>query len=336
MQILSVNKRNIPLRVLGTLILVVTAATFVASWDLSYAKTAKQRPMSQETFNSPEAAVEALVNAVKTHDEKELMAVLGPAAKPLVSSGDPVADQQARARFLQRHEEKHRLVNGSDRKVILEIGKESWPLPIPIVMRHGAWLFDTEAGKDEILNRRIGRNELSAIQVCLAYVDAQREYADIMGVTEGRRKYAQKFLSEPGKKDGLYWKTEEGEKQSPLGPLVANAQKEGYRKREDNQPTPYHGYIYKLLKAQGRHAARGAYDYVVNADMIGGFALVARPAIHGASGIMTFMVSDDGVVYEKNWGKNTEAVVQKMNRFDPDKTWRKVDAKYLNPPGKGD
>jgi hypothetical protein len=336
MQMLSGNKRNVSLNVLGTFILVVTAVTFAALGELSHAKTAGQRSMSQETFKSPEAAVEALVNAVKTNDEKELKAILGPAGTHLVSSGDPVADQQGRARFLQRYEEKNRLVNGSERKVILELGKESWPLPIPIVMKDGTWLFDTKAGRDEILNRRIGRNELNAIQVCLAYVDAQREYADIMRVTEGRRKYAQKFLSEPGKKDGLYWKTEESEQQSPLGPLVAAARKEGYRKNEGNQPTPYHGYIYKILKAQGRHAPRGGCDYVVGGNMIAGFALVARPANYGASGMMTFIVSDDGVVYEKNLGKNTEAVVQKLNRFDPDKTWRKVDAKSLRPPGKGD
>jgi len=337
MQILSDNKRDIPLWVLGARALIMAAVIFAAWGDLSYAEAAKQRPVTQETFKSPEAAVEMLVSAAKANDEKRLMAILGPEGKHLVSSGDPIADQQKRARFVQRYEEKNRLVNGSDRKIILEIGTELWPLPIPIVMKHGIWLFDTKAGKEEILNRRIGLNELNAIQVCLAYVDAQREYAEAMRISEGRRKYAQKFLSDQGKRDGLYWKTNEGEQQSPLGALVAlvaAAQTEGYRKGEVNQPTPYHGYIYKILKAQGRHAPMGGYDYVVNGNMIAGFALVTHPAIYGSSGGMTFIVSDDGVVYEKNLGKHTEDIVQKMNRFDPDKTWRKVDAKYLTP-GKG-
>jgi hypothetical protein len=190
-------------------------------------------------------------------------------------------------------------------------------------------LFDTKAGKEEILNRRIGRNELSAIQVCLAYVDAQREYADIIREIDGRRKYAQKFISDPGMKDGLYWKTSEGERQSPLGFLVASARLEGYRKQEGNRATPYHGYFYRILKAQGRDARGGDYDYVVGEAMIGGFALVACPAIYGVSGIMTFIVNQDGIVFQKNLGKHTESIAQNMKRFDPDRTWRQVDTKDL-------
>lgn len=335
MQILLVNKQGIPIWHFGARILVLAVVlTLGAGLNLLHATTSKHRPAPQKTFKSPEAAVEALVDAAKANDEKRLTAILGPGARELVSSGDPVSDRQGRERFVQRYYEKNRLVNGRDRRVVLEIGNEFWPLPIPIVLKHGAWVFDAKAGREEILDRRIGRNELDAIQVCLAYVDAQREYAEIMRLSEGRRKYARKFLSDPGKRDGLFWQTNKGEQPSPLGPLVAAAQEEGYGKEDGNQPAPYHGYIYKILKAQGSHAPMGEYDYVVNGNMIGGFALVARPALYGASGIMTFIVSDDAVIYEKNLGKKTEAIVQKMNRYDPDGTWRKVDTKYMSLPNK--
>ena len=189
-----------------------------------------------------------------------------------------------------------------------------------------AWFFDTIAGKEEILNRRIGRNELNAIQVCLAYVDAQREY--VLKDRDGDRllEYAQKFISNQGKKNGLYWEIKEGEKQSPLGPLVAKAAKEGYTgKKPVGKRTPYHGYYYKILKAQGKNAPGGEYDYIVKDKMIGGFALVAYPAEYGNSGVMTFMVNHDGVVYEKDLGKDTEKIAAAMKKFDPDKTWKKAE-----------
>ena len=205
-----------------------------------------------------------------------------------------------------------------------------------MVKQGESWRFDTRQGAQEIIDRRIGKNELSAIQVSLAYVDAQREYAARDQDGDGLLEYAQKFVSEPGKKDGLYWESREGEEPSPLGPFAAQARKEGYaRKKAGDQPSPYHGYFYKILKAQGKNAPGGAYSYVVRGKMIGGFALVAYPASYGSSGIMTFIVNHDGVVYEKDLGKNTEASAQAMTSFDPDQTWRKSEGKYLEPPAPG-
>jgi hypothetical protein len=206
------------------------------------------------------------------------------------------------------------------------VGSEDWPFPIPLVKKDEYWFFDTMAGKEEILNRRIGRNELNAIQVCLAYVDAQREY--VLKDRDGNKllEYAQKFISSKGKKNGLYWEVKEGEKLSPLGPLVAKAAKEGYIGRKPvGKHTPYHGYYYKILKAQGKNAPGGEYDYIVKEKMIGGFASVAYPAEYGNSGVMTFIVNHDGVVYEKDLGKETEKIATAMKKFDPDKTWKKAE-----------
>jgi hypothetical protein len=329
--------KNIACRPLGRLgaIVFIAATLIVAGWCNSVlAKTAKQTTVRQRTFASPEEAVGALIATMKADDLKQLMAILGPDGKDLVYSGDPVADHEGRERFLKFYEEKNKLVKQGDAKAMLEVSNEAWPLPIPIVMKRGVWLFDTREGRQEILNRRVGRNERNSIQVCLAYVDAQREYADIIREIDGRRKYAQKFDSEPGMKDGLYWETKPGEPPSPLGPQVADARKEGYGRNPSSKPAPYHGYFYRILTAQGRNAPGGDYDYVVDGNMIGGFALVAHPATYGTSGVMTFIVNQDGVVYEKNLGKHTETIVQKMKSFDPDKTWRKVDDKYLAPPAK--
>ncbi|MGO9374160.1 MAG: DUF2950 domain-containing protein [Syntrophobacteraceae bacterium] len=285
----------------------------------------------QATFRSPEEAVRALVEALGANDEKKLLAIFGygPGAKQLISSGDEVADRAGRERFLQAYQEKNRIAEVNSSKAVLEIGNEAWPFPIPIERVGKDWRFSAKHGKEELLNRRIGKNELSAIQVCLAYVDAQREYASKDRNGDGVLEYSQKFLSEPGKKDGLYWEAKEGEEQSPLGPLIGEAKKEGYKKKAGNQPSPYHGYFYKILKTQGRNAPRGAYDYVINGRMTGGFAMVAYPAGYGSSGIKTFIVSQDGVVYEKDLGKNTESIAQEMKKFDPDRSWGKVERKYV-------
>lgn len=279
----------------------------------------------QKTFKSPEEAVKSMMDALKAHDTKELLTIFGPAGKDLISSGDEVADRTTRERFVKDFEETNKLLRETDRKVTLIVGKEEWPFPIPIVKVGENWRFDTKAGKEELLNRQIGRNELDTIQVCLAIVDAQREYA-LRNRGSGLYEYAQKFVSTEGKKDGLYWKAKEGEEQSPLGPLAARAVMEGYSgKKSAGKPVPYHGYFYKILKAQGKNAPGGAYDYVVNGKMIGGFALVAYPAEYGASGVMTFIVNHDGVVYEKDLGKDTEKIASAMKKFDPDKTWKKAD-----------
>ena len=280
----------------------------------------------QKNFKSPEEAVKALIDATKGNDTKELMAIFGPAGKELFFSGDEVADQHGRDRFVKAYETANRLVSENEKKVIHQVGDRDWPFPIPVVKEGESWFFDTKAGKQEVLNRRIGRNELNTIQVCLAYADAQREYALKSRDRGGLLEYAQKFVSEKDKKDGLYWEAKEGEEQSPLGPLAAKATREGYmRKKSGEKPSPYHGYYYKILKAQGENAPGGAYDYVVKGKMIGGFALVASPAEYGNSGVMTFMVSHEGVVYQKDLGKETEKIVGAIKKYDPDKTWKKVE-----------
>jgi hypothetical protein len=296
---------------------------------LFIALTAGQAPAAepkQKTFASPEEAVKALVDASKAGDTKALSALFGPKGKELVFSGDPVADKSGREQFVALYEQKQKLEGVGPDKVILQVGNEDWPFPVPVVKKQGSWRFDSNEGRQELLARRIGRNELSSIQVCLAYVDAQREYALKDRDADGVLAYAQKFASSPGKKDGLHWKVKEGEKPSPLGPFAAAAQKEGYSAgKKGAKPAPYHGYYYRILKAQGKDAPGGAYDYVVKGQMIGGFALVAYPAQYGASGIMTFIVNHDGVVYQKDLGKNTEKTAQAMKRFNPDRTWKKVE-----------
>jgi hypothetical protein len=289
---------------------------------------------NQNLYKSPEGAVNALVAALSANDEKKLSDIFGPEAKTLIFSGDEVSDTTGRERFLQAYQAKNRIVKVSGKKAVLEIGEEAWPFPIPIIREAGGgWRFDTGQGKEELLNRRIGANELSAIQVCLAYVDAQREYALKDRNGDGVLEYAEKFLSEPGRKDGLYWEAGQGDEQSPLGPLIGEAQKEGYKKKSGNESSPYHGYFYKILKAQGRSAPRGAYNYVIDGRMIGGFAMVSYPARYGSSGIKTFIVSQDGVVYEKDLGKKTASIAQAITMFNPDKSWRKSASKDLEVAG---
>ena len=277
----------------------------------------------QQTFASPEEGVRALLDAAKNNDTANLLQVLGSEAQSFINTGDPVADRASRARFVQEYEEAHTLVQSGDTKVILQIGKDEWPFPIPLVKDNASWRFDSKAGKEEILNRRIGRNELDVIQVCLAYVDAQREYYMRNPQHVALLQYATKFVSTKGKRDGLYWETTADEPPSPLGPLVAQARKEGY-KRTDGKPTPYHGYYYKMLTGQGPKAPGGAYDYMVRGQMIGGFALVAYPAQYGSSGIMTFIVNHDGIVYQKDLGPHTAATAQSMTKFNPDEMWKKL------------
>ena len=245
---------------------------------------------------------------------------VGPDGAEIVSSGDPVADASARQRVLEAYDAKHQVVTEGADKAVLIIGQEDWPFPIPLVRKDGSWQFDTAAGREEILYRRIGRNELSAIQACLAYVDAQHEYAE-KGVA-GNGVYAQRIVSQPGKKDGLYWPAQSGEDESPLGELAAAAAADGYRAGQ--QRTPYHGYYYKVLTRQGPNAPGGALDYVVRGKMIGGFALVAYPAEYGNSGVMTFLVNHQGVVYEKDLGPDTARIASGMTAFNPDGTWRRV------------
>ncbi len=317
-------------------ILKVRAFIFISSAVLSTAfafgpADAASPKLKQRTFSSAEEASQALAAAVKKGDSQSLLAVFGHAGRRLISSGDDVADKAGRERFLKLYEEKNRLEPINDKKMILHIGNEDWPFAIPIAKSGERWRFDTREGRQEILARIIGKNELSAIQVCLAYVDAQREYALKDRDSNGLLEYAQRFRSTPGNRDGLYWEAKEGEEQSPLGPLFAGAAKEGYPDKVlGGRHAPYHGYYYRILKSQGVHATGGAYDYRVNGKMIGGFAAVAYPARYKSSGIMTFIVNQDGVVYQKNLGRETESVAQSLTVFDPDDTWKKVEAPKQN------
>jgi len=277
----------------------------------------------QQTFASPEEAVKTLIDAVKSDNQEQLMAVFGPTAKRVLSSGDPVEDREVRERCLTAYDAKNTLISEGGAMVVLQVGTEDWPFPIPLVKKGERWSFDTQKGKEELNNRRIGRNELSTIQTCLAYVDAQREYAAHDRDGDGLFEYAQKFISVPGKKDGLFWEARPGEEESPFGDLFARATREGYKKT-DNKPIPYHGYFFKILKAQGKNSPGGAYDYLVKGRMVGGFGLVAYPANYGVSGVMTFVVNHDGVVYEKNLGKDTVKIARAIKRYDPDTTWKKA------------
>ncbi|HEY7541433.1 MAG TPA: DUF2950 domain-containing protein [Methylomirabilota bacterium] len=277
---------------------------------------------AQKSFATLDEAVNAFVGAVRAGDRKALVEILGPKGIPIVSSGDDVADRAAFQRFVQEYEQSHRLEGGGG-KVVLYVGADDFPLPIPLVPDGPRWIWDTDAGDDEILFRRIGRNELSTIQVCLAYVEAQWEYYSRDRGT-GILEYAQHLESSKGKRDGLYWETRPGERLSPLGPLVAEARAAGYRRPEPGKRAPYHGYLYRLLLAQGPAAPGGAYDYVVQGHMIGGFALVAYPATYAVSGITTFIVSHDGVVYQKDLGPKTSQIANAMKIYNPDKTWTKV------------
>jgi hypothetical protein len=303
------------------LALVFAAATALSAPDSS-AATAQPK-----TFASPEEAVKGLVDAMKTGDKEQLSAIFGPGSESLIFSGDDVRDEAGRERFLKEYEEKNSLEKKGDDEAILQVGKDDWQLPIPIRKTGSAWSFDTKAGKEELLNRRIGRNELNTIDLLQAYVDAQREYAAKDWDGDGVYPYAQKFGSTPGKKDGLYWKAGEGEETSPFGPLAARAAEEGYtRKAKSEKPSPYFGYYFKILKAQGKHAPGGSYNYVVKGNMILGFGLVAYPAKYGSSGIMTFIVNQEGVVYQKDLGGETTKTAEAMKRYDPDPTWKKVEA----------
>jgi hypothetical protein len=275
---------------------------------------------AQQSFKTMEEAANALTSAAKTGDRKAILAVLGRDGADIVSSGDVVADALARNRVIEAYDAKHQVVMEGTDKAVLVIGREDWPFPIPLVRKDSTWRFDTAAGREEILYRRIGRNELSAIQACLAYVDAQQEYAE-QGVA-GNRLYAQRIVSQPGKKDGLYWPADCSADESPLGELAASAAAEGYRAGQ--QRAPYHGYYYKVLTRQGPNAPGGTLDYIVRGRMIGGFALVAYPAEYRNSGVMTFLVNHRGDIYEKDLGPNSARAAASMTAFNPDNTWRRV------------
>ncbi|MGC2412425.1 MAG: DUF2950 domain-containing protein [Stellaceae bacterium] len=277
----------------------------------------------QSTFATPAAAVNALIAANRANNLRELLAVLGPESAPLIDSGDPVADSGGRARFVAAYDDAHRLERHRRDKVVLVVGREGWPLPIPLIRQQGAWRFDSKAGASEILDRRIGRNELSVIEVCRAYVVAQREFAALRAKPGGSAEYAQHFMSATGQQNGLYWPVKPGEKESPLGPLIARARAAGYTPGAPHtEPRPYYGYYFRILTDQGASAPGGFRNYVVDGHMTGGFALLAYPAIYGDSGVMTFIVNQDGIVYQKNFGLATSRIALQITQYDPDATWQ--------------
>ena len=277
----------------------------------------------QTRFPSPDEAVQALVAATKADDLKSMLAILGPGSKDLISSGDSVDDNVHRDKFVAFYEQKHSLEARTSATMILHIGADDWSMPIPVVKKGNNWGFDIKKGKKEVLNRRIGRNELHVIDVIDAYIDAQHEYASKDCRGAGKVEFAQRLISTPGSRDGLYWEAKEGQQQSPLGPLIALAAQEGYS--AEGNLSPFHGYYFKILKGQGNHAKGGRYNYVVKDKMILGFALVAYPAEFGNSGVMTFLVNQEGIIFEKNLGKNTRHLAGAITKFNPDKSWKKVE-----------
>jgi Protein of unknown function (DUF2950) len=299
------------------------AGIFALALAAVFTLSASSPAFAQHAYATPDDAVNALVAFAKSGDLRAAHVIFGPSGEDIVSSGDKVSDDALRAKFLNWYDSKHQIRTDSADKATLIVGEEDYPFPIPLVRKGGKWLFDTNAGLEEILDRRIGQNELDAIETCLAYVDAQEEYASKDRTGAGVGVYAQHFVSDAGKKNGLYWPAAKGEDESPLGELFAEASQEGYH--VGGGRSPYHGYYYKILTKQGPNAPGGAVDYVVNGQMIGGYGLIAYPAEYRNSGVMTFIVSFDGDVYQKDLGPNTAVLAEGITAFDPDPSWKKVE-----------
>ena len=290
---------------------------------LMLALPARLLAADEQTFSSPGEAVNALIAAATNHDTNAMHAIFGPEGHGLISPDVVQATEEFKL-FVQRLTEKTQFSTNSDSNLTLELGADGWPFPIPLVKQGGQWFFDTAAGREEILNRRIGMDELGAMAVCRAYVDAQREYAGQDRMGDGVLAYAQSLRSTPGTHDGLFWPAKPDEELSPLGPLVAAARVEGYHrtaKMLNDEQAPYHGYYFKILTRQGRHAPGGKYDYIINGRMIAGFALVAWPAEWGNTGVMTFIVNQQGKIFQRNLGKKTATLAAAMTTYDPDDTW---------------
>jgi len=277
----------------------------------------------QKTFATPTDAVQALYKAAEDGNQEEMLAVLGDDGKDLVYSGDAVQDQNSMQSFVKSYKAKHALTIQDNNTRILQVGVNDWPMPIPIVKDNGKWRFDTTAGKEELLYRRIGHNELGAIAACRGYIDAQKDYAAVGhdGLPAGI--YAQKLTSDPGKQNGLYWETKENEPTSPAGPMLAQADDEGYGTGA-GKGTPYHGYLYRVLKAQGSAAKGGAKSYLSDGKLTGGVALLAFPAQYKVSGVMTFIINQNGVVYQKDLGEKTPDLAVAVTEYNPDSTWKRV------------
>jgi hypothetical protein len=285
--------------------------------------------VAQQSFGTPQAAVDALISAIKADDQKTLLAIFGPGGERLVVSGDHVADLATGTKFVDEYEQNHSLATQPDGRVILSVGENSWPLPIPLVQSNGKWTFDSPVGAQQIIDRRIGSNELLTIQTLYSCVDAEQDYFERQLQSTGTGEYARHVFSTPGTEDGLYWDVSDGGTPSPLAPLVAVAQSEGYLPADttvpdSTHPSPYQGYFFRILRRQGPDAANGAKDYIVDGKMTGGFAFVAWPAVYGSTGIMTFIVNQDGVAFQQDLGPDTAAEVAQMSAFDPDLDWAEI------------
>jgi len=301
-----------------TAIMVLCLALRPAAWAAA--------PPPQRDFASAQEAATALVAALRDQKEADLRAILGPDADRVVDSGDQYADKELHQRFVALFDQKHTIEHTSAGHAELDVGPDDWPLPIPLVESNGRWHFDTKAGAQTIVDRRIGRNELSAIRTLLAGVDAEQDYFERTKKTTGTGVYTQRFISTPGRQDGLYWPSAEGESESPLGPLIDAAQDAGYPgELIGGKPIPYEGYYFRILTAEGPNANRGTKTYIQSGRMTGGFALVAWPARYESSGIMTFIVGPDGDVYQKDLGSDTAGIAAAMKSFDPDLSWTRVD-----------
>lgn len=290
----------------------------------------------QRTFATPEEAFDSLVEAAANEDGRALIEIFGPEGRDLVDSGDPVQDRRAVRRFAAAAMEMARIVEepgdpdvGQDDRYVIFVGQDNWPFPVPLVRTGGdeaGWRFDSETGKEEVINRRIGRNELATIEVIRAYVDAQREYHEVDRDDDEVPEYATKFVSDRGTHNGLYWPADVGATPSPIGPLFAQAAAEGYTapRRDRRGPMPFHGYTFRILTAQGPDAPGGSYDYTINGNMVAGFGLLATPAEYGTSGIMTFMVGPSGTIYEQDLGKDTASLAGEIQSFNPDGDWQRT------------
>ena len=322
-------RKDVPVQMMRWMAFALAAALVVFGSQQAPAQEKKPAPAAvphaakQSTFDTPEAAATALVDAVRAGNRAAALQVVGPVSRTWLLTTDQAADRAEWTLFLAAYDRKNAVVKKGDDKAVLTVGDDDWEFPAPIVRKDGKWAFDANAGREEILNRRVGRNELDTIQTLLAIVDAQREYAATDPKGEGLRDYAARFASSPGKKDGLYWESRGGEPPSPMGPVVAEAVRGGYGVK-GGKLSPYHGYLFHMLTAQGADAPGGAYDYIVDGHLFGGFAVVAYPELYGITGVKTFLVSHEGVVYEKDLGPVTTAQAEAMKLFNPDQTWSKT------------
>jgi hypothetical protein len=318
----NINARTV---LLALLVIAFSCASAVAQMQTQHLLPSTPAAEKPKGFASPQLAAEALIKAAEKYDVPALLEIFGPEGKYIVASADPVRDKSIAQEFVEKAHEKN-AVSIDRMRASLLIGKEDWPIPVPIVRKRGMWYFDAKAGRKEILFRRIGANELDAIRICRGFVEAQKEYASTVHDDSGIHQYAQKIISTPGKQDGLFWNNPDGSAGGPISHPIARAIEEGYSTKS---PSPYHGYFYKVLKGQGPAAPLGQLDFMVKGAMIGGFALVAVPAEYRVTGVKTFIVSHDGIVYQKDLGPDSLKIVKEMERYNPDKSWRATNDEQL-------